>query len=109
MKEVFCNGDEMKAPDGGDITCPSIHLVNPTSSKINFLVQTGGRCHVSCEASYPVPSKLDCGSNGWKLPKTERILRCDATTNGISPGAQIALIGFILFLVCVITAFYQKK
>ena len=65
------------------------------------------RCRVQCEASYPIPEYVDCYPIGWQIDGDQ--VRCDATKHGLSPGAQLALIGAILLAVCVLTAFYQKR
>ena len=44
MKEVFCNGESLGAPQGGDISCPvQSMIVQRGKPIINHIVNTGAR------------------------------------------------------------------
>ena len=44
MKEVFCNGESLAAPQGGDISCPvQSMIVQRGKPIINHIVNTGAR------------------------------------------------------------------
>ena len=44
MKEVFCNGESLVAPQGGDISCPvQSMIVQRGKPIINHIVNTGAR------------------------------------------------------------------
>lgn len=49
-------------------------------------------------------TKVSCTPTGWDVPEA----KCDATTGGLSPGAQIALVIAGLALLCVGTFLYAK-
>lgn len=96
MKQGYCQQDIFFAPTGGEMIC-----VGAASGNDIF---PGQVCKVSCEAAIASPPEVTCLENGWDAQAST----CDATSGGVSPGGQIAMIVAGLALLCLGTFLYQR-
>ncbi|CAG5102897.1 Oidioi.mRNA.OKI2018_I69.chr1.g517.t1.cds [Oikopleura dioica] len=95
MKQAYCQRDIFHAPTDGEIICRGV---------VQQDVPVGTKCSITCNAAIADPREIACLPSGWDAD----IARCDATSGGLSPGTQVALICVGLILLCVATFLYQR-